>query len=207
MRILLFALFCSLAAQESYSQEVGQRRAALGLSAVGHIGYHAGYAALEHDARAAELGLSVDLGHLPRDRFRVFAEISALRTVGYSEYVAQEDRTYSRPFFDLSGNVGLSWLTRHPAGRVVPYLAIGAGVHALSSSVGSIPIDRRYNSNNFGLLAATGLRTRLRAGGRSAVAIEIRRIQVHSVSRSSVSLGLLHFFGSLARPTQQRHAR
>ncbi len=200
MKSFLIAILTCLSVRAAVGQTAAEpERASLGLSAVGHVGYHVGFATLEHDARAADIGISVDLGHLPQRKLRIFAEISALRSVSFSEYVVQEDRTYSGPFFDLSGHVGLTWLTRDAQERIVPYLAIGAGVHALSSSFGSIPIDQRYNSNNFGILGAAGVRTRLRANGRHAISLEIRRTQVRDVSRSSIHLGMLRFFGELSR--------
>lgn len=122
--------------------------------------------------------------------------MSFLRSLPRSEYVAQEDATYRDVFYDLSGHVTLTVLARDPAHTVVPYASVGAGVHALTSSYGSIPIDIRYNTNVLGLRLGTGLRFRGRA---RALSLESTAVLARNVSRATIGLSTEWLTGDLRR--------
>jgi hypothetical protein len=159
----------------------------LGLSHVRGIDVSVGWAAIERSARGLEVGAQVDFGAIRDRRVRVTADAAFLRSLRLREFVVADDATYEDVFYDLSGHVGLSLLARDPARRVVPYATVAAGVHALTSSFGSIAIDLRYNSNVFGLIGAAGLR--IRTGRSRGLLLELRRVQADNVSRTSAHLG------------------
>jgi hypothetical protein len=166
---------------------------AFGIRAIGAAGLHAGGARVERGADAFEVGGRLDIGHFPGRRVRVVADVAFLRTLPYEEFVAEEEATYRDVFYDLSGHVMLQWMLVDPSHRVVPYATTGVGVHALTSSFGSIIIDQRYNSNNFGLRGSAGLRVRV--GSRRALMAEYAGVLARNVSRGTVLIGLEWLFG------------
>jgi hypothetical protein len=174
-----------------------QSSTSLGLASVGAFGVYGAGAWIEHGFKAAEIGGHLDLGHLRSKQVRITADVAFLRTWPHREYVVSEDITYRDVFYDLSGHAAVTLLGRAGQSRVVPYVSTGVGVHVLTSSFGTLAIDRRYNTNSFGLMGATGLR--LRTGTRSpfAVLAEVRRTQARDVSRTSLHLGVLALFGTL----------
>lgn len=174
-------------------------RAALGLSAIGALGIQAGASRIERDVNGLEAGAQVDLGHFGNPRIRLWSDIAFLRSMHLTERFEVEGRTYRGVFYDLSGNVGVSVLGAAPGATFTPYVGGAVGIHILSSSFGSLAIDSRYNTNNFGFLATLGVRTRIGSSGRRAMLIELRRVQAKDVSRLSLQLGLATLFNDLAR--------
>lgn len=162
-------------------------RSALGLRAVGGASLLVGYSRVERGVNAAEVALNVDLGHFASRKVRLAAELNYLRSSRFSEYVEAEDSTYRDAFYDLSPKVWLQLLARDPARRFVPFVRFGVGVHALTSSFGSVPLDIRYNSNVFGLSSGAGARWRL---GPRALVIEGTAVLAREVSRGGVRLGV-----------------
>lgn len=169
----------------------------LGLRGIGAVGLTASASSIERNATGIELGATLDLGHLRSRRVRPGAAVSFLRSLPRSEYVAQEDATYRDVFYDLNGHITLTALARDPDHRLVPYASIGAGVHALTSSYGSIPIDIRYNTNVLGLRMGAGLRFRGRA---RALSLESTAILARNVSRATIGLSTEWLTGDLRRP-------
>ncbi|MGQ0646603.1 MAG: hypothetical protein ACT4P7_03470 [Gemmatimonadaceae bacterium] len=154
---------------------------------------------MERGAEALEAGGTLDLGHFSSRRMRLAADVAFLRTLPYTEFVVQDDMTYRDVFYDLNGHVVLGLLARDPVHRVVPYVSFGVGVHILTSSFGSIPIDARYNTNNFGLKAAGGLRIRTGSSGRLAMLLEGSATLARDVSRRTIRAGGEVLFGDLIR--------
>lgn len=146
---------------------------------------------------AVEASGSLDLGHFASRRVRLSAEAAFLRAFPHREFVVAENATYRDVFYDLSGHVDLDLLLLDPGQAAIPYLSFGIGVHALTSSFGSTPIDLLYNTNVFGMKAATGVR--LRVGDRRAIVIEGAAILAKSVSRGTVRIGSEWLFGDLKR--------
>lgn len=179
-----------------------QSPTSLGLSSVGAFGLHAGTTRVERGAAGHEVGVLVDFGWMGTRSLRLQGE-AALTRATLSESVEVENRTYRDHFFDLTGSVALVALLRDAGHAVVPYATVGVGVHALSSSFGSIPIDRRYNANPFGSHVGAGARLRLGASGSRAVFVEVRRIIAENVDRSTVRAGGLVFFNDLRRPPRR----
>jgi len=172
----------------------------VGLSSVGALSVHGSFASIQRGYRALALGATTDFGHIASPRLRLLADIGYLRSFAKTEFVAAENRSYRDVFRDLSGTLALALHLTDPTSRVTPYVAGGVGVHVLSSSFGSLAIDTRYNTNNFGMLAAAGARLRTGATSRRAVQFEVRRVLAPDVSRTSVHLGLAYLLGDLARP-------
>jgi hypothetical protein len=197
-RALPCLLGCVLSAAATSSSAQERPGPTLGIRGIGAIGIHAGYSRVDRGADAAEASATLDLGHFSSPRVRLAAEAAFLRAFPHREFVIAEDTTYRDVFYDLSGHVNLQLLMRDPARAAVPYLSFGLGVHALTSSFGSIPIDLRYNTNVFGLKAATGLRLRL-PGGRHAIVAEGAAVLSKAVSRSSIRLGTEWLFADLRR--------
>jgi hypothetical protein len=109
--------------------------------------------------------------------------------------VPDEDREYRRPFYDLSGSVLVSVDGRARRARVIPYLAAGIGVHALTSNFGTVALDRRYNTNVFGVIGALGSRIRFR--GDRVLRLEARAVGTTSVRRVSLHIGTGVLFNEL----------
>jgi len=174
-------------------------RTSVGLAAVGALTVHASFASIQRGYHGIAAGATVDLGYIRSPRVRLLADVSYLRSFPKTELILPENQRYRDDFRDLSGTLSLAFHATAPTARVSPYVATGLGVHVLSSSFGSLAIDRRYNTNNFGLLAAAGARLRTGTGGRRALLIEARRVMSHDVSRTSIHLGLSSLFGELAR--------
>lgn len=172
---------------------------AFGIRAIGAVGLHVGAASVERDADAFEVGGRLEIGHFPIRRIRVLADISFLRTRTYEERVEEEETTYRDVFYDLSGHVIVQWFLTNPSRRLSPYASTAVGVHALTSSFGSIVLDQRYNTNNFGLRGAAGARLRLGSGRRQAIFVEYAGTFARNVSRRSIHVGLEALFGDLAR--------
>jgi hypothetical protein len=171
----------------------------VGLSAVGALTVHGSYASIQRGYRGPAVGATTDFGYIASRRLRLLADIGYLRTLPETEFVASENRSYRDVFRDLSGTLALALHLNEPTSRVTPYVAGGVGVHVLSSSFGSLAIDTRYNTNNFGALAAAGARLRTGATSRRAVQLEVRRVVASNVSRTSMHLGLAYLLGDLAR--------
>lgn len=173
----------------------------VGLSSVGALTLHASFAAIQRDYQGVALGATTDFGYIRSRRVRLLADLTYLRSFPETEFVASENRSYRDVFRDLTGTLALALHLNDPSARVSPYVAGGVGVHVLSSSFGSLAIDTRYNTNNFGLMTAVGTRVRTGEGrrGRRAVQLEVRRVLSQDVSRWSVQLGLAALLGDLAR--------
>jgi hypothetical protein len=158
-----------------------------------------GAASVQRGAKGFEGGASIDLGHLHSTRVRLGGEVSFLH-VTLREYVPQEDTTYSGPVVDLSGTVALTWFGGSDRSRVAPYVQVGAAVHALSSSFGSLVLDPRYNANRLGLTGAAGVNWWLGQSGRRSLFVEARRTYALNVNRWMVRAGAWVHFAPLARP-------
>ena len=171
----------------------------LGLAAVGAIGLHAGYATLQRSIPGGDLGAQVDLGYLRSPRVRLTAELEFLRGE-LREFVPDEGRTFDGPIYDMSGSVLAVFMGGGPTSRAVPYFQTGLSMHALSSSLGTLLLDERYNTNNFGLVAGTGIRFWLGREGRQGLFVEGRYAAARNVSRAAVRLGFLLFQNDLIRP-------
>lgn len=171
----------------------------LGIRGIGAVGIYGGYARVDRGVDAAEASATLDLGHFSSRRVRLSAEAAFLRAFPHREFVVEVDSTYRDVFYDLSGHVDLQLLMTDPVRAAVPYLSFGVGVHALTSSFGSTPIDLRYNTNVFGLKAATGLRMRM-PSGRHAIVVEGAALLSKAVSRASVRVGTEWLFADLKRP-------
>ncbi len=195
--LLLVAAATRGAAQGNTSAE--GRRANVGLAAVGAFVVSGGWADVEHDFQAVSTSATVDLGHLRSSRVRLLADLEYLLTLPHEERVEEEGRTYRDVFRDLSAHVALAFHATATTARVSPYVATGVGVHILSSTFGTLSIDRRYNTNNFGLLAAAGVRAAVGGGGRRAVQLEVRGLQARDVRRVSVRVGFAALFNDLVR--------
>ncbi len=167
----------------------------LGLRGVGYVVANLGASRLPRNGKAGEGGLSLDLGHFPAARFRLSGDASFMRTVGYSEYVSDEDREYRKPFYDLSGSLVVSVDGGGREARVIPYLGAGVGVHALTSSIGTVTLDRRYNTNVFGVVATAGSRIRFR--GNRVLRIEARAVGAKNVRRVGIHVGMGLLFNDL----------
>ncbi len=163
-------------------------RSSLGIRGIGGFALLAGYSRVERDVKAFDVGAVLDLGHFSSRKVRLAAELNYLRTTRFSEYVEAEDSTYRDAFYDLSPRILLQLLARDPDRGLVPFVRVGVGLHALTSTFGSIPLDIRYNTNVFGLNSGAGVRVRV---GRShAIVAEGTALVAKEVSRGGVRLGL-----------------
>lgn len=171
----------------------------LGLAAAGALVVSGAWGSIERGFHAVALGTMVDLGHFRSRRVRLLADLEYLLTLPHEERVETEGRSYRDVFRDLSGHVAVAFHGNAPTSRVSPYVASGVGIHVLSSTFGSIPIDQRYNTNNFGLLAAAGMRIAIGSGGRRALQLEVRGLQARDVRRLSVHAGVATLFNDLVR--------
>lgn len=183
--LTLLGLTVSLAAPAGAQDSTS--RSTLGLRSIGGASLLAGYSRVERGVNAVDVALNVDLGHFASRKVRLAAELNYLRSARFSEYVEAEDSTYRDAFYDLSPKVWLQLLARDPARRFVPFVRFGVGVHALTSSFGSIPLDIRYNTNVFGLSSGAGARWRF---GPRALVIEGTTVLAREVSRGGVRLGV-----------------
>lgn len=173
-----------------------QRSSNLGLAAIGALGAHASQAWLERADRGYEAGLLADLGWTTTPLLRIQTEVNFL-AAHLVETVDIEDRTYRGPFFDLNGAVSAVLLAK---GRVAPFLVAGVDVHALSSDFGSLTLDRRYNTNQFGVTGGAGLRLWTGRSGRHFLSIEVRRGISENVDRTVVRVGFFQAYNDLVRP-------
>jgi hypothetical protein len=122
-----------------------------------------------------------------------------LRSFPKTELILPENQRYRDDFRDLSGTLSLAFHATAPTARVSPYVATGLGVHVLSSSFGSLAIDRD-NTNNPGcspLLARLRTDRQARAAHRSAAG------HVHDVSRIHLAFVV---FGELAPAPRWRRS-
>ena len=172
---------------------------AKGIGASGALGVKLGGADLQRAGGSQFVGVDLDLGRFagPTTRFQI--EATFLRG-GLQEFVELEDQTYHGHIYDLTGSIAVVQLLRQPSRRVQPFLSAALSVHAMSSSFGSTILDRRYNTNNFGVQAGAGFRVRLGSRGSRALAIEARKVGVEDMNRFSVSVGLLWLLRDLAVP-------
>ncbi len=173
-------------------------RTRLGLAAVSAVSANVGYASIQRGYHGLSVGGTVDFGHLATPRLRLVADIGYLRSFAKSEYVQSENKTYRDDFRDLTGTIAFALHPNAPTSRFTPYALTGLGVHVLSSSFGSLAIDTRYNTNNFGLLLGGGARLRVGSGRRRALFAEVRRVLSQDVSRTSVHVGVAALLGELA---------
>lgn len=190
---------CASAAHGQADSAAAPGRANLGLAGAGAFVVAAGWASIERGIHGVALGSTVDLGHFRSPRVRLLADVEYLLTLPHEEYVEVDGRSYRDVFRDLSGHVLVAFHAAPPTAPVSPYVAAGVGVHVLSSTFGSIAIDRRYNTNNFGLLGGAGVRVGVGAGGRRALQVELRAMQARDVRRLSVHAGVATLFNDLVR--------
>ncbi len=172
---------------------------AKGIGASGALAVKVGAAELQRAGGSQFFGIDLDLGRFAGSTTRFQIESTFLRG-GVREFVELEDQTYDGHIYDLTGAIAVVQLVRPPSRRVQPFLSAALSVHAMSSGFGSTILDRRYNSNNFGVQAGAGFRVRLGSRGQRALVIEARRIAVQDMNRLSVSIGLLWLLRDLAVP-------
>ncbi|MEP7383659.1 MAG: hypothetical protein ABI910_18380 [Gemmatimonadota bacterium] len=173
-------------------------RTRLGLAAVSAVSVNVGFASIQRGYHGLAIGTTVDFGHLMSSRIRLLADVGYLHTFPKTEFVQSENRSYRDVFRDLTGTLALSLHPNAPSSRFSPYAETGLGIHILSSSFGTLAVDRRYNTNNFGILLGGGARLRLGSSGRRALLVEVRRVLSQDVGRTSVHVGLAALFGELA---------
>lgn len=171
----------------------------VGLDAIGAVTASAGWSSVENGFHAWHVGTRVDFGYLRSRRVRLLADAQYLLSLPHSEYVLAEGKTYRDVFRDLSAHLSLAMHLASPTARISPYVAAGVGVHVLSSSFGSLTIDTRYNTNNFGLREAVGARIGVGGSGRRALTLEVESVQSRDVRRVGVSLGITGLFNDLVR--------
>ena len=174
-------------------------RTRLGLDAIGAATIAAGFSSIENGFHAWQLGGTVDFGSLRSRHVRLLADLSYLLTLPHREYVLAEGKSYRDVFRDLTAHLSLAVHPWSPTSRVSPYVAAGVGVHVLSSSFGSLTIDTRYNTNNFGLREAVGFQVGIGGSGRRALTIEVETLQARDVRRVAVKAGLTGLFNDLVR--------
>lgn len=174
-------------------------RTNVGLDAIGAVTASAGWASVENGMHAWQVGTRVDFGYLGSRRVRLMADVQYLLSLPHSEYVPSEGKNYRNVFRDLSAHLSFAVHPAPPTARVAPYLAAGVGVHVLSSSFGSLTIDTRYNTNNFGLREAVGVRVGMGGGGRRALTLEVESVQARDVRRVALTLGVTGLFNDLVR--------
>jgi hypothetical protein len=188
-----------VAAMAQQPAAVDSTRPAKGIGASGALGFKLGGAELQRAGGAQLVGIELDLGRFAGSTTRFQIESTFLRS-GLHEFVELEDKTYDGHIYDLTAALVAVQLLRPPSRRVQPFLSAALSVHAMSSSFGSTILDRRYNTNNFGVQAGLGLRIRLGSHGQRAMTIEVRRITVRDMNRLSVSIGLLRLMRDLGEP-------
>jgi len=174
-------------------------RTSLGLSAVGAMTVHGGWASVQRGYRAASAGATLDFGHFASNKVRLVTDVTYMLTAPHEERVEDEGRTYRDVFRDLSADISIAVHPIAPTTRFSPYVSGGVGVHVLSSSFGSTVIDTRYNTNNFGVVAAAGARLRVGGSGRRGLQVEMRAVNARNVRRVSVHLGVAALFNDLVR--------
>lgn len=197
LALLAFAPLLAVASTIHAQGDSLSSRTRVGLAAVSAISGNVGYASIQRGYHGLSIGGTVDFGHIATPRIRLLADLGYLHSFEKSEYVQSESRTYRDVFRDLTGTVALAFHPNAPASRLTPYALTGLGVHVLSSSFGSLAIDTRYNTNNFGILLGGGARLRVGAGRRALFA-EVRRVLSQDVSRTSVHVGIAALLGELA---------
>ena len=188
-----------LLAQTSRDSLPPSARSHLGLDAIGAVTIGGGWSTIENNFRAWQVGTSVDFGYLRSRHVRLVADATYLLTLPHREYVIAEGKTYRDVFRDLSAHLSLAVHPFSPTARVSPYVAGGVGVHVLSSSFGSLTIDTRYNTNNFGLREAVGVRIGVGSSGRRALNLEVESLQARNVRRVAVVAGIGALFNDLVR--------
>ena len=150
---------------------------------------------MERSSDGLEAGAVLDLGWIKGRSVRLQAEGAILRA-RLVEFIEVEDSTYRGDYLDLSAGASLVWMAG-PDRIVSPYVLAGFAVHALSSTFGTLVLDRRYNTNRFGSHAGAGVR--LRIGRGRAMFAEGRRIITDEADRTVVRLGGLLLLGDLRR--------
>lgn len=193
------SLSLAAAAQGQGQPATENGQAHLGLAAAGAFVLSGSWASIEHGFHAFALGTTVDLGHFRSRRVRLLADLEYMLTLPHEERVEIEGKSYRDVYRDLSGHVAVAFHGASPTARVSPYVATGVGVHVLSSTFGTLSIDQRYNTNNFGLLAAAGMRIAIGSGGRRALQLEVRGLQARDVRRVGVHVGMAALFNDLVR--------
>lgn len=193
------SLLLAATAQGQGASATENGQAHLGLAAAGAFVFSGSWASIEHGFHAFALGTTVDLGHFRSRRVRLLADLEYMLTLPHEERVEIEGKSYRDVYRDFSGHVAVAFHGASPTARVSPYVATGVGVHVLSSTFGSSSIDQRYNTNNFGLLAAAGMRIAIGNGGRRALQLEVRGLQARDVRRVSVHAGVAALFNDLIR--------
>jgi hypothetical protein len=158
---------------------------------------------MQRSIPSGDVGAQVDLGYVRSPRVRLTAELEFLRGE-LREFVPEDDRTFDGPIYDMSGSMLAVFLGGGPGSRTVPYVHAGVSVHALSSSLGTLSLDERYNTNNFGFVGGAGIRFWLGREGRSGVFVEGRYVLVEDVRRTAFRLGFLLFQNDLIRRTGTR---
>lgn len=194
----LVGMFASAIAPLAASAQVPGSN--LGLAAVGAMGVHAGVARIERDSDGYEAGVFLDLGWMRGRSVRLQAEVAVLRAT-LTEFVEVDDSTYQGDYVDLSAGTSVVWLAS-PGGRVSPYALAGVAVHALSSTFGTLALDRRYNTNRFGSHVGAGLRVRL-GGGPGAFYAEARRVIADEVDRTDLRVGGVFMLGDLVHRSRR----
>ena len=180
------------AAQNSSTSHVG-------VSGIAALGALVGGEVVEGKSHAGEVGAFMDLGWVRTPRLRLQGEVEFLRA-RLRQYVLVQDTTFDGPFFDLSATVSAVLLGGNEHQRFVPYLDGGVGVHALSSTFGTLVLDRLYNANPFGFHVGAGARVWTSGSGRNGMFVEVRRVIAEAVNRSSVRVGGMVFYRDLIRP-------
>lgn len=189
----------ALRAQASGDSLSRSAQSHLGLDAIGAATFRGGWSTIENNFHAWQVGTSVDFGYMRSRHVRLVADAAYLLTLPHREYVIAEGKTYRDVFRDLSAHLSIAVHPISPTARVSPYVAAGVGVHVLSSSFGSLTIDTRYNTNNFGLREAIGVRIGVGASGRRALNLEVESLQARNVRRVAVVAGIGALFNDLVR--------
>jgi hypothetical protein len=169
----------------------------LGLAASGGIGVHAGGALLPYAGVAPEAGGSLDLGWIGSRNARLVVNVDYIRA-----RVARRD-TLNRPLrgtvFDFGAHVGVDFRSQLTA-RVSAYAGAGLGVHAVKSSITTLPVAGIYNTNLWGAHADIGFLTLLTDNGAHALRVEVRGLSAGDLERVSVRAGYERLLGDLVRP-------
>ena len=183
----MFRPVCLVAALALAARGVYAQSDTTAASRTTRVGSYLSYSWIPHGKNGWELGGEFDAGKLGTPALHAVIEANWLQAD--VDRIDAAGAPIAGSFHDFSAGVALRYDFVH-RNRLEPYAGVGVGAHFLGNDIrADTALHREYRGTKVGGEAFAGLAWDITRDGRWAAYVELRRVEVETVPRTTTRLG------------------